>query len=113
MINRAALLVRLKQPFVDWVNEIAPEGMDVKLTLEEANEDRTIYLIDEDEAEELDQWLELNFRQVMECEFEDWTTDPETWPKEMTRELFDEWCAVECHTVIVDTVGDPIEEDEM
>lgn len=113
MINRSALLVRLKQPFIDWINETDPSDTREKLTAAEANEDRTVYLIDEDEAEFVDKWLELNFRQVFECELEDWVVDTELWPQDLTRELFDEWCLVECHTVVVDTVGSPIVDDDM
>lgn len=112
MINRSAVLIRLKSPFIDWINECDPADQREKLTLEEANEDRTIYLIEEEEAEHVDQWIAMNFMQVFECELEDWIADPELWPRKITKEMFHEWCDVECHSVIVDTVGGPILEDE-
>ena len=111
MINRAALIVRLKHPFIKWINEADPLDSRSKITIEEANEDRTVYLIDDSEAEHVDEWLDLNFRQVFESELEDWYNEPSLWPKNLDRKLFDQWCEVDCHTVIVDTVGGPILDD--
>jgi hypothetical protein len=34
------------------------------------------------------------------------------WPRKRDRKTFDEWFSVECHTVIIDTVGSIIEDDE-
>ena len=112
MINRAAVLVRLKQPFIDWINSADPEDTREPVSLEEANEERTIYLIAEDEAEVVDKWLELNYVQIFECELEDWVMDSSLWPEDLSKEKFDEWCSIECHSVIMDTVGDVIEDDE-
>lgn len=111
MVNRSALLVRLREPFVAWINETDPEDARPPITLEEANEDRTIYLIEEDEVEHVEQWLALNYRQVFECELEDWMADQAMWPQDISMELFNDWCQIECHTVVVDTVGGPIVED--
>ncbi|WP_419177058.1 hypothetical protein [Desulfosediminicola sp.] len=112
MINRAALIVRLKEPFIQWINDADPLDNRSAITFEEANEDRTVYLIDESEADHVEEWLALNFMQVFECELEDWYADPALWPKNITMELFNEWCDIDCHTVIVDTVGGPIVDDE-
>ncbi len=111
MINRAAIIVRLKEPFIEWINEADPLDSRSKISIEEANEDRTIYLIDDSEAEHTEEWIELNFRQVFECELEDWYDDQSIWPKNIDRKLFDEWCELECHSIIVDTVGEPILDD--
>lgn len=112
MVNRAALLIRLKQPFVHWINTADPADARDPISLEEVNEDSTIYLIKEDEPDHLDQWLQLNHRQLLESELEDWHRNKELWP-EISLEMFFEWCEVECHTVIVDTVGGIIEDDGM
>lgn len=112
MLNRAAIILRLKEPFIKWINEVDPLDSREKLTLEEANEDRTVYLIDDAEAEHVEEWVSLNYRQLFECELEDWYADPELWPKNLTIQLFEEWCELECHTVIIDTVGGAIVDDE-
>lgn len=108
MINRAAVIIRLKEPFINWINEVDPFDSRSRLTIEEANEDRTVYLIDDAEAEHVDEWVDLNYKQLFESELEDWYEDASLWPKEIDRDLFDAWCELECHTVIVDTVGGAI-----
>lgn len=113
MINRAAVIVRLKTPFIKWINEVDPFDSRSSITLEEANEDRTVYLIDDQEVEHVDEWVDLNFKQLFECELEDWYEDPSLWPKDVDRVLFDNWCELECHSVIVDTVGGPITDVDM
>jgi hypothetical protein len=45
MLNRELLLVRLKHPFVDWINEADPYPDRILTTLESANEDCPVFLI--------------------------------------------------------------------
>lgn len=113
MINRAAVLVRLKKPFINWINTVDPYDTRSSVTLEEANEDRTVYLIDDAEAEHVEEWIDLNFMQLFECELEDWYQDETLWPQNIDKNLFDAWCEIECHTVVVDTVGGEISESEL
>ncbi len=113
MVNRAAVILKYKDPFIHWVNEADPYDNNPGITLERVNQDRTIYLIYEDDAENLEEWISLNFMQLFESELEDWYTDESLWPKNRNRKLFDEWFDVECHSVIIDTVGSEIIDDEI
>jgi hypothetical protein len=45
MLNRDLLIIRYKQPFVDWVNEADPRSDGSLVTLESANDDSPAYLI--------------------------------------------------------------------
>ena len=54
----------------------------------------------------------MNYEALFENELEGWYTDESLWPKKRDLKLFREWFNVECHTVIEDTVGLPIEDDE-
>ena len=45
MLNRAALILRYKQPFVDWINA-DPSATSHALTLEEVNQEHTVYLVE-------------------------------------------------------------------
>jgi len=58
-------------------------------------------------------WIALNYKQLFENEFEDWYTDETLWPQKRTRKLFNEWFEVECHSVLIDTVGGNIFDDEV
>ena len=112
MINRAAFILKYKEPFVRWINEVDPYEDDSGITSKNANEDRTVYLITEDDGENIEKWLSLNFKTLFENELESWYTDESLWPKKRDRKIFDEWFDVECHTEIIDTVEGTIEDDE-
>ncbi len=111
MINRAAVVVKLGQPFVDWINSIDPSDEKSLLNIEEANQDRTVYLIGDDHAEDLDNWLAANFERIFMSELADWCMDEALWPKNRSFDTFLAWCVIECHTVVVDTLGGDITDD--
>ncbi len=113
MINRSALILKYKQPAVDWINTADPYES-LKLTLEAVNNDLNVYLIsdeDSDNAETLQKWLALNLEALFFDELNGWYTDQSLWPKNRNMSLFNEWFTVECHTVLHDTVGEPFVDD--
>jgi len=113
MINRAAVILKYKAPFIQWVNDADPYKDNPGITLESENKDCTVYLILEEDAEKLEEWISLNFEQLFESEIEDWYTDESLWPKNRNRKLVDEWFDVECHSVLIDTVDGEIIDDEI
>ena len=112
MINRGAIVVRLQEPFVRWINEADPVVDDPGISLERANEDKTIYLITDDDADNLERWLKKNYMTLLEQELEEWYVDEMLWPKNRNRKMFNEWIEIECHSVILDTVDGQITDDE-
>ena len=116
MVNRAAIILKYKASAVQWVNEADPSPDDSDISTEDVNDERTVYLISENDAdggEAIDRWLRANYEMLFEAELEGWYTDPSLWPQERTWKVFREWFSVECHTVLIDTVGDAIYDDEM
>jgi hypothetical protein len=112
MINRAAIILKYKEPFVRWINKADPYKNDPGITIENANEDLNIYLITDADGENFEKWISLNYKALFENELEGWYIDKSLWPKKRNRKTFNEWFSVECHTVIIDTVGGKIEDDE-
>lgn len=113
MVNRAAIMLRYKQPFIDWINTSDPYNDDPGITLEDTNEERTVYLISESDADDYQKWIGKNYKELFESEIESWYADEDLWPKKITKKLFAEWVKVECHTVLIDTVGGEIYDDEV
>ncbi|MCA9266599.1 MAG: hypothetical protein KDA60_22220 [Planctomycetales bacterium] len=114
MINRAAVMLRYKAPAVAWINEADPGG-GRELTLADVNRERTVYLIreeDADTASQLAAWIKTNYESFFESELEAWYTATHLWPKDRSFKRFQEWFDVECHTVLIDTVGGPLSDDE-
>jgi hypothetical protein len=115
MINRAAVILRYKEPAVAWINKADPYKKNTVVNIESANEERTVYLIrdrDADTPADVEKWINLNYDALFESELDSWYSDEELWPKDRSIKLFRKWFDVECHTVIVDTVDTSIEEYE-
>lgn len=111
MINRAAVILKGKESFVEWINSADPADSP-GVTLAEVNEDCTVYLISDYDGENVDKWISANHSRLFENELEDWYVDETLWPEKRDRETFDKWFTVECHSMVTDTVGGIIEEDE-
>jgi hypothetical protein len=100
---------------VNWINEADPHPDSDSLTLAEVNEERTVYLISDEDAESksrVERWIRKNYERLFEEELEGWYTDPDLWPKDRTFKMFKEWFEIECHTVLVDTVGGELYDEE-
>ena len=114
MINRAALILKYKEPAVKWINDADPDG-NPNITLEQVNNERTVYLIRDEDADAPDilkQWIKLNYKTLFESELEGWYVDESLWPQKRTLALFNKWFNYECHTVLVDKVDAPIVDDD-
>ena len=113
MLNRAALIVRYRQPFIDWINAVDPFPGSHVLTLSDVNNEHTVYLVEIEDGAELPGWLALNHRVLFEHELEGWYTDPTLWPKDRSLKVLERWCSFELHTVVVDTGSSPLADDEL
>lgn len=108
MLNRGVLIVRPKQPYLDWA-----AGLDDSGLVPDAEGERTVYLIpsfeDDSEAEEV---LEEVYGVVFDLELDGWHTDESAWPRNRTLAMFKEWFHIELHSVVEDLVDDDIVDDE-
>lgn len=111
MLNRSAFIVRYKQPFVDWINEVDP-NLQHTVTLERANDDTTVYLVDVEEEADFREWVKLNNDLIFEELLNDWYTDPSLWPQDRSYQTLLAWCSFEFHSLVLDTGGPTIEEDD-
>ncbi|MGH8550856.1 MAG: hypothetical protein ACRERU_20105 [Methylococcales bacterium] len=111
MLNRAALIIRYEQPFVDWINAVDPDPENA-ITLNDANEDNSVYLVEVDDPQELEEWLELNHADLFEDELNEWYSNPSVWPQDRSLDLFKKWCRFELHTMVFDTGLSPLEDDD-
>ena len=116
MINRAAIILKYKEPAIKWINDADPYNENPGISLESVNEENTVYLISDQDADSPDvlkNWIQLNYEALFEHELDGWYTDENLWPKKRDLKLFHKWFEIEIHTVIIDTVGLPIKDDEV
>ncbi|MFO8111216.1 MAG: hypothetical protein R6T92_01785 [Desulfosalsimonadaceae bacterium] len=110
LINREAVIIKGKQPLVDWVNSHDPEN---PLTLSDVREECTVILLPEcRDKEEAVTIIESNFEVLFSGEMEGWIADESLWPKDVTLATFREWFDVEYHSMVFDALEDDIEKRE-
>ena len=108
LINRAALMVKAKKPFLDWINYT--EGP--KSTLEAVNRECHVYLISEhDTSKQLEEVLQVIYEDIFATELGGFCTDTDEWP-EISYKLFKKWFDVEVHSMVFDSYEDEIEKEE-
>jgi hypothetical protein len=112
MINRSAIIVRAKEPFLQWLRQL-PDPVGPDMTLASINEEPTVYLVPEygyiDEQEEL---LAQAYGVIFENELGGWWTKEADWPKRRNLKLFLDWFEVTFHSLIEDLVDMPLVDDE-
>ena len=110
MLNRNAILVRARQPYLDWINKGAPSGSR-KIELPEVGQ--TLYLVPEfEDAMGATQVLRQVFHDIFCRELEGWSRDQARWPRDLTLPLFREWFEIAMIGTIEDVGDGPIENDE-
>ena len=108
LIDRAVLLVRIKQPCLDWIN--STDGP--TLTMETVNSESHIYLIPEHDTEqELEVIVQEIYREVFEVELAGFWTDRTTWP-EISYQNFLDFFETEVHSMVFDPYDDKIEKED-
>lgn len=100
-LNRHILVVKPKQPFYDWANEIGPKHQKMDKTMF-----RT-YLISEDIHPR--EWLKSNYKRIFDLECFEMTDFLEEVPRKVSFKMFQEWFAVEFSVSIYDCEAFKIE----
>lgn len=108
MLNRGAVVVRPKRPYLEWA-----AGLDDSGLVPDADGERTVYLIPGFESDE-DGWAILAeaYESIFENELWGWHTDEVAWPQERSLEMFKAWFYVELHSLVEDLCAYEITDDE-
>ena len=92
-VNRAAIVVRPGQPFLDWLHRADPTSRE--LNLEDLRREPTVYLLPECENErEVRECLAEVCGQIFEEHLDGWYRVPSSWPSRRDLDAFDcrfEW----------------------
>lgn len=107
MLNRGAVIIRPRQPYIDWAN-----GLDDSDLVPTPEGEHTVYLIpayeNDDQAMLI---LSTCYQAIFEAELLGWHTDESDWPNDRSFILFQEWFSIELHSVVEDLCGYPFEDD--
>ena len=111
-LNRTAILVKPRQPFLDWLRWADPTSGE--LSLEDIRKDPTIYLLPEcDSDAEARGYLEVACGPIFEEELDGWHRVPEAWPIQRDMEAFERWFEWSVHSIVIDLSGDPLLHEEL
>lgn len=107
-LNRSAMQLIYKQPFLDWVNSVDP-SQSQDLTLEELSDDNDIFMIpDFDDLIDAESWIEKRWHVLFDSMLFDWQTDEATWPKNRTYKMFGDWFEIKFHSLVWDMADEPL-----
>jgi len=105
-LNRSALVVTPKQPFLEWLHSIDPSSHVLKMT--DLRSDPSVYLFtDCSDDTELTPYLKEACEEIFEQELESWDRMEETWPKDRSFEAFRRWFDYSVHWMIFDLADHP------
>jgi hypothetical protein len=106
-LNRGLVVLRPKQPFVDWVvklhrREEPPDTEWIRST-------SSAFLIPEYElTDDSWEWIEENCSTFFALELIDWYTDEQLWPQDRSWKVFQEWFEIEFIYVVWDLVDETL-----
>ena len=105
-INRTAITIIPKQPYINWVNSFEDDvGYDKAYAT-------TILIPDEYDEFDYEVYLKKIFKLIFEEQLESWMADPDSWPKKRTYKMFKEWFDVICSDMTWDYGDGEIKHDE-
>lgn len=110
-MNRAALIVRPKEPYLRWAASLDDEGAD---DAEFFRNRVAVYLVAEDPREQAETApLENYYERIFEMELEAWYLDENKWPESRDLQTFLEWFDVTGESLIVDLESSRLRAEEL
>lgn len=106
-LNRSVLVVKPKQPFLDWLHAADPTSH--RLTLQELVREPAIYLIPEcDTNEEVVEVLRERCEDIFDEQLAGWFADTTTWPADRSFDVFCHWFDYQHHSMLIDLCDQPL-----
>lgn len=111
-INRTAVIVKPKQPFIDWLNSMPDDSFNY--TLEQISKENITFLIPEyDSPGGAMDYMRKKHGLIFEWELWGWTTAEEYWPKNRNWKTFNEWFDIELNSEVFDLADGDIEKEDV
>ncbi|MBR6026508.1 MAG: hypothetical protein IK065_02790 [Neisseriaceae bacterium] len=112
-VNRHAVIIKGKKPFLDWINQLNDEEDNFQLTLEQLRSESNTYLVPETEMpEETIAYIDEHFDKFFQAELSAWALNDEDYPKNRTLQMFWDFFDVEVSDIVVDMCDEDLEYDE-
>lgn len=107
VVNRNALMIKPRQPFLDWLRKIHFPQEPPQL-----QDEPNVYLLPEYETEKgAETYIKENFDRIFGSELWGWDIDEKNWPANRTYKMFKEWFDAKMQPMIYDMGNYPLEKD--
>lgn len=109
ILNRSAVIVKPRPPYLEWARGDDDEGL-AESVFEDLHSEPTVYLLPEyEEPTSQQEVLEEFWPVLFEAMLEGWVTDESHWPKTRTFEMFQRWFEVQMISLVQDLHrGEPL-----
>ena len=111
LVNRSAVLVRPRDPYLQWAKRDDTTGI-AETVFQKMRSVPTTYLIPEDEdVEDARDLIRGSWPAVFEAMLEGWVVVPKRWPPNRTLKMFEDWFEIDVSECVHDlVVGETIDE---
>ena len=114
VLNRIAVGISAKQPYIDWTRRHDADANRGLVTVATAKPYGTAILLPEFEVEEdVQEWIEENASWLFEFQLSSWTEEESTWPQTRDFKTFREWFRIDIHATVIDEAEDELEGEEL
>jgi hypothetical protein len=104
IVNRCAITVAPRQPFIDWAEQLQPDQ-----PLPPGAFEPGLYLLPTyDDRQEAIELLAQGYEEIFCSELETWSSDLATWPSQRSLALFQEWFAFQFFDLVSDQALEPL-----
>jgi hypothetical protein len=109
-LNRSAIVVTPRQPFLDWLRAVDPTSH--AITLQDLGRDPAVYLLPECETDEhVSDVLRELCEDVFVEQLASWFTDATSWPTDRGFDVFCRWFDYRQHSMLIDMCDEPLKRD--
>ena len=95
-VNRSAIVVKPKQPVLDWLHAADPSSREICLS--DLSQEPTTYLVREcDTDADVVKVVCKLCEEIFEEQLAGWYTDASTWPRDRSYPVFRQWFQIPRH----------------
>ena len=111
LINRSAILLRPKEPYINWAANLDDHSPAAAQALRDQT---SIYLVNEIHYNtDENRAIKRHFEEVFESELNAWHRDPAAWPENRSLKMFRDWFDVEVQSMVIELADTALEVELM
>jgi hypothetical protein len=107
-INRCAILLTPKLPYIAWANSLDTTGPRFDDTAFDKDGPAVFLIPSVDYLDDAQGFIHANFNVFFEHWLDSWCTDQSCWPHPRTWQMFQEWFDWHVHSVVMDAADAPL-----